>query len=155
MLKAEKAAANSSLKQTPISDFTVKQEKAIPYSEETFRQAALEWLIATDQPIQALEHLKFASMIGIASRAPDGVKLPSAKVTRSEIMQMFSDHLLDLRTRARERDEEPIHMRTTFQLFACTACALFSACERVVLCLEFGAFQIQYWNLSKAEVGRQ
>ncbi|KAF8572865.1 hypothetical protein K439DRAFT_1377228 [Ramaria rubella] len=33
-------------------------EIVIPYSDERFKQAAMEWLIATDQPIQALEHPK-------------------------------------------------------------------------------------------------
>ncbi|KIJ26339.1 hypothetical protein M422DRAFT_272626 [Sphaerobolus stellatus SS14] len=43
------------------------QERVIPYSDELFKQAAVEWLIATDQPIQALEHPKFQEMIDIPS----------------------------------------------------------------------------------------
>ncbi|KAF8585306.1 hypothetical protein K439DRAFT_1234728, partial [Ramaria rubella] len=41
----------------------------IPYSDERFKQAAMEWLIATDQPIQALEHPKFVEMIDVAPQA--------------------------------------------------------------------------------------
>ncbi|KIJ32660.1 hypothetical protein M422DRAFT_85088, partial [Sphaerobolus stellatus SS14] len=54
-------------------------ERVIPYSDNLFREAAIEWLIATDQiqaiyPIQALEHPKFHEMINIASQAKNGVK---------------------------------------------------------------------------------
>ncbi|KIJ35873.1 hypothetical protein M422DRAFT_84981, partial [Sphaerobolus stellatus SS14] len=50
------------------------QEHAIPYSDERFKEAAIEWLIATDQPIQALDHPKFHEMIDLASQAKNGVK---------------------------------------------------------------------------------
>lgn len=39
-------------------------------------------------------------MVSVASRAPSGgVKLPSLRVTRAGIIQLFEDHLLDLRSR--------------------------------------------------------
>ncbi|KAG1853818.1 hypothetical protein C8R48DRAFT_610667, partial [Suillus tomentosus] len=56
------------------------------YSDKLFKQAAIEWLVAMDQPIQALEHLKFQEMIDIASQATNSVKIPSRKATRAEIM---------------------------------------------------------------------
>ncbi|KAI0373339.1 hypothetical protein BV20DRAFT_937980, partial [Pilatotrama ljubarskyi] len=84
-------------------DFHVKPKAPRPpvvkYSDELFRQAAIEWLIATDQPVQALEHPKFQEMIDIAARATEGVKLPNRKQTRSAIIKMFKDNLTKLRER--------------------------------------------------------
>ncbi|KAG1758826.1 hypothetical protein EDD22DRAFT_783439, partial [Suillus occidentalis] len=65
----------------------------IPYSDKLFKQAAIEWLVATDQPIQALEHPKFKEMVDITSRATNGVKIPGSKATHAEIMRMFKNHL--------------------------------------------------------------
>ncbi|KDQ58222.1 hypothetical protein JAAARDRAFT_107947, partial [Jaapia argillacea MUCL 33604] len=51
------------------------QERIIPYSNDSFKSAAIQWLVETDQPISALEHPSFAKMIDIASRAKNGVKI--------------------------------------------------------------------------------
>lgn len=51
-----------------------------------------------DQPIQALEHLKFREMITVASRATNGVKIPGRKLTRAEIQKMFKAHMTDLKS---------------------------------------------------------
>ncbi|KAG1764932.1 hypothetical protein EDD22DRAFT_775576, partial [Suillus occidentalis] len=72
-------------------------ERVIPYSDKLFKQAAIEWLVATDQPIQALEHPKFKEMVDIASCATNGVKIPGRKATCAEIMRMFKNHLMRLR----------------------------------------------------------
>ncbi|PCH40965.1 hypothetical protein WOLCODRAFT_34165, partial [Wolfiporia cocos MD-104 SS10] len=52
------------------------KEHVILYSDALFREAAVEWLVATDQPIQALEHPSFKSMVEIAARATNGVRIP-------------------------------------------------------------------------------
>ncbi|KAG1758115.1 hypothetical protein EDD22DRAFT_784350, partial [Suillus occidentalis] len=31
-------------------------ERVLPYSDKLFREAAIEWLASTNQPIQAVEH---------------------------------------------------------------------------------------------------
>ncbi|KAG2048929.1 hypothetical protein BDR06DRAFT_894558, partial [Suillus hirtellus] len=72
-------------------------ERTIPYTHQNFRKAAIEWLVATDQPIQALEHPKFKEMIDVASRATQGVKIPGRKATRAEIMHIFKNHLTKLK----------------------------------------------------------
>ncbi|KAG1854122.1 hypothetical protein C8R48DRAFT_610355 [Suillus tomentosus] len=72
-------------------------ERVVPYSDKLFKTAAIEWLIATDQPIQALEHPKFKDMIDVAARATNGVKIPGRKATRAEIMRMFKNHLTKLK----------------------------------------------------------
>ncbi|KAG1822934.1 uncharacterized protein BJ212DRAFT_1263646 [Suillus subaureus] len=72
-------------------------ECVVPYSDQLFRKAAIKWLIATDQPIQALEHLRFKEMVDVASRATQGVKIPGHKATHAEIMCMFKSHLTKLR----------------------------------------------------------
>ncbi|KAG1830039.1 hypothetical protein EV424DRAFT_1301465, partial [Suillus variegatus] len=48
-------------------------ERIVPYADSLFKQAAIEWLIATDQPIQAFKHPKFKEMIDVAARATNGV----------------------------------------------------------------------------------
>ncbi|KAG2097410.1 hypothetical protein BD769DRAFT_1369083, partial [Suillus cothurnatus] len=72
-------------------------EQVIPYSNKLFKQATIEWLVATDQPIKALEHPKFKEMVNIASCATNGVKIPGRKATCAEIMRMFKNHLIRLR----------------------------------------------------------
>ncbi|KAG1804864.1 uncharacterized protein HD556DRAFT_1189375, partial [Suillus plorans] len=74
-------------------------EKVVSYSDKLFKQAAIEWLVATDQPIQALEHPKFKEMIDVAARATNGVKIPGRKATRAQIVRMFKAHLTGLRNR--------------------------------------------------------
>ncbi|KAG6883858.1 hypothetical protein C0992_007591 [Termitomyces sp. T32_za158] len=58
----------------------------------------MEWLVATDQPIQALKHPKFKEMIDIASRATDGVTIPGQKSMQASIKQSFYGHLKKLKT---------------------------------------------------------
>ncbi|KAJ7348510.1 hypothetical protein DFH08DRAFT_698400, partial [Mycena albidolilacea] len=70
-----------------------KPESVVPYSDSAFRDAALEWLIATNQPIDALNHPKFKEMIDMAARAPDGVKIPGRKATRDEILNLFQKQM--------------------------------------------------------------
>ncbi|KAG2098456.1 uncharacterized protein F5147DRAFT_557572, partial [Suillus discolor] len=76
-----------------------KAERILPYSDKLFREAATEWLIATDQPIQALDHPNFHKLVDVASRATNGVKIPDRKVTRAEIIAMFQKQMKHLRER--------------------------------------------------------
>ncbi|KAJ7852112.1 hypothetical protein B0H13DRAFT_1643573, partial [Mycena leptocephala] len=85
--------------QTLDSNLREKPERVVSYSDKLFRDAALEWLIATDQPTRALEHPKFKEMINVASRASDGVKIPGGTVTRQGIIDLFKEQLSQLRTR--------------------------------------------------------
>ncbi|KAF8232809.1 hypothetical protein L208DRAFT_1211627, partial [Tricholoma matsutake] len=52
-----------------------QKERIVPYTNEIFCEAAIEWLVSTDQPIQVFEHLSFQNMIHIAARATNGVKI--------------------------------------------------------------------------------
>ncbi|KAJ3787158.1 hypothetical protein GGU10DRAFT_331799 [Lentinula aff. detonsa] len=61
----------------------------IPYSHANFLQAMLEWMIATDQPLWALQHPAYQNMIHVASRAMTTIQIPNRKVTWQEIMNMF------------------------------------------------------------------
>ncbi|EIW85304.1 hypothetical protein CONPUDRAFT_42418, partial [Coniophora puteana RWD-64-598 SS2] len=45
----------------------------VKYSDKHFKQAAIKWMIATDQPLRALEHPKFKEMIDVAASATAGV----------------------------------------------------------------------------------
>jgi hypothetical protein len=49
------------------------------------------------QPIQAFKHPKFKEMIDIASRAPNGVKLPGRKGMHASIKSLFMKHLANLK----------------------------------------------------------
>ncbi|PSR76351.1 hypothetical protein PHLCEN_2v1847 [Hermanssonia centrifuga] len=51
------------------------------------------------QPIQALEHPAFKTMIDIASRAREAVSIPSQKVAMQEIIRMFNEYMVDLKAR--------------------------------------------------------
>ncbi|OJA16868.1 hypothetical protein AZE42_13376, partial [Rhizopogon vesiculosus] len=69
----------------------------IPYSVTTFREATIEWLISTGQPIQAVNHSSFKKMIDIAARATHGVIVPNRKATCHEIMDSFKKQMSKLK----------------------------------------------------------
>ncbi|KAH9041537.1 hypothetical protein EDB83DRAFT_2228222, partial [Lactarius deliciosus] len=73
--------------------------KPIPFSEKALRTAALEWMIATDQPIQVFKHPAFTKMLDIASRANRSIRLPSPKQSRAQVIKMFKQQLCSLRDR--------------------------------------------------------
>ncbi|KAG1784395.1 uncharacterized protein HD556DRAFT_1201395, partial [Suillus plorans] len=73
------------------------KEQIIPYSDAIFCEAAIEWLIETDQPIDALNHKSFKYMIDVAARATNGVKLPSRPKTCRAIIDLFKRNLTNLR----------------------------------------------------------
>ncbi|KAF8240759.1 hypothetical protein L208DRAFT_1073951, partial [Tricholoma matsutake] len=74
-IKKRKAVAEHAT-QTLDCDLREKKfkERVVPYTNKIFCQAAIEWLVATDQLIQAFEHLKFKEMIDVAAHATNGVK---------------------------------------------------------------------------------
>src|SRR6202011_1955732 len=71
------------------------------YSDTLFHQTATDWLVATDQPLRALEHLRFHAMIDIASHAPKpgGMKIPGHAATCSIIKHNFKEQQIDLKAR--------------------------------------------------------
>ncbi|KAI0037709.1 hypothetical protein FA95DRAFT_1506641, partial [Auriscalpium vulgare] len=95
--KANQSRIDSHLQEKPA------KERVIPYSDRLFREAAIQWLIETNQPIQALEHPSFKNMIDIASRATNGVVIPGRKATRAEIINMFKAQMTALRNRLNVR----------------------------------------------------
>ncbi|KAJ8503453.1 hypothetical protein ONZ45_g10852 [Pleurotus djamor] len=96
---AKKAAQQSTSQQLLTSHLVVNPDTPITYSESTFREAALGWLVQTNQPIQAFDHPAFQNMINIAARATNGVKLPTRNGTRSALITMFKLKLTLLRKR--------------------------------------------------------
>ncbi|KDQ11837.1 hypothetical protein BOTBODRAFT_113812, partial [Botryobasidium botryosum FD-172 SS1] len=103
MKKLEVLASESRAVQQSIADFAVKTEKPIPYSDDAFRAAAIEWLTSTNQPLDAFDNPRFKTMIDIASRAKGEVELPACNAIRKEIIQLFNDHLAELRQRLNVR----------------------------------------------------
>ncbi|KAF8868493.1 hypothetical protein BD779DRAFT_1460392, partial [Infundibulicybe gibba] len=93
---------NQKMQQTQVIDhFNTVEPGEVPafYSDELLKEAAIEWLIATDQPIQAFEHPKFKNMIDIVARATCGVVLPNRKQAREDIIRLFKDQMKRLRER--------------------------------------------------------
>jgi trans-aconitate methyltransferase len=122
--KSRKAQINEKLQQTQVNDHFAKaqpENKPEPYSDELFKEAALQWLVETDQvcialpffadvqsdssytnylqPIRAFEHPSFKTMIAIASRAARGVAIPNRKQTRAQIIALFKKQMKALRKR--------------------------------------------------------
>ncbi|KAF6744250.1 hypothetical protein DFP72DRAFT_826137, partial [Ephemerocybe angulata] len=95
------AAASTSTQQTldghvhPIDP----APRVIKYSDALFQQVAEEWLIATNQPIEALSHPRFHEMIEVAARATDGVKIPEKRAVRESILRHFRNSVKELRDR--------------------------------------------------------
>ncbi|KIM42287.1 hypothetical protein M413DRAFT_130441 [Hebeloma cylindrosporum] len=56
-------------------------------AQEIFYKAAIQWLIETNQPLQALNHPSFKKMISIAARADRDIKFPSRDEIRQAIME--------------------------------------------------------------------
>ncbi|KAF7344634.1 putative AC transposase [Mycena venus] len=92
-----------------------KPARPAPYTDELLLDAAIQWLIATDQvstsslcyhlltllqqPIDALTHPKFKEMMDIAARATEGVNLPNSAQTRDAIIKLFHDQMNKLKIR--------------------------------------------------------
>lgn len=119
MLPKATKAAKEKVKQTLLNGHLQeipKKEQATPYSDAAFHEAAIEWLITTDQVwvsswspsistnhefdqlIQAFEHPKFCDMITLTSHAANSVTIPSHKMTWEEILDMFARCMDDLKT---------------------------------------------------------
>ncbi|KAG1805060.1 uncharacterized protein HD556DRAFT_1226190 [Suillus plorans] len=73
------------------------KDRLVPYSDTLFHEAAIEWLIKTDQPIDALNHKSFKYMIDTAARATNGVKIPGRRQMRQAIINLFKCNLTNLR----------------------------------------------------------
>ncbi|PPQ83391.1 hypothetical protein CVT24_006497, partial [Panaeolus cyanescens] len=96
--REELADATLKLQQTHVdAHFDVAPEKPEPpeaYSDELFNEVAIQWLVETNQPLQAFEHPTFKRMIALAARAiRSDVKLLSRKQTRAEILRMFKEQM--------------------------------------------------------------
>lgn len=96
-LKAKKDAEAAKEQQSTLDDHLQPMPEA--YSEEVFRQAVLEWLAATDQPLEAVQHKTFRRIINLACQAQHGVTLPSRKATRTELVNMLNKYYIDLAAR--------------------------------------------------------
>jgi len=115
--KIAQVEAAALTQQTHINDhFKVLklENKPTPNSDALFREAAIQWLVETDQvclhrfwlyssvttslqPIQAFEHPSFQNMIEIAARTTKGVKIPNRKQTRAQIVLMFKAQMHSLK----------------------------------------------------------
>ncbi|KAH7885626.1 hypothetical protein F5I97DRAFT_1810590 [Phlebopus sp. FC_14] len=96
----------TNVKQGSMNDHVreiVPTEHVIPYSDALFREAAVEWLITTNQVCLSLYyvlvthrisvHPSFKKMVDIASRATKGVIIPNRNATCREIMKLFKKQM--------------------------------------------------------------
>ncbi|KIK76068.1 hypothetical protein PAXRUDRAFT_171004 [Paxillus rubicundulus Ve08.2h10] len=108
------ATAVANAKQGSLDDHVREIEPGkhvVPYSNKHFREAAVEWLISTNQPLQAVDHPSFKKMIYIASQATKGVVIPNHKVTCAEIIDLLKTQMMKLR--------EHLNVSTVSQVVAC------------------------------------
>ncbi|KAF8338598.1 hypothetical protein F5887DRAFT_889826 [Amanita rubescens] len=95
--KARRAALlEETLRQTEVDEHFTKQkpeDRPQPYSDKLFEEVAIQWLIETDQPIQAFQHRTFKKMIDVAARATRGVNIPGGKRTREVIVKTFKEQM--------------------------------------------------------------
>ncbi|KAI5997457.1 hypothetical protein EDD15DRAFT_2162769 [Pisolithus albus] len=96
-MKRRHTEAMSSVDTQPtLGGYMVEKGQVVQYSDSIFREAAILWLIETDQPIHTLQHPAFQKMVDIASRAKNSVKIPSRGQTRQAIIDSFKTSLLSL-----------------------------------------------------------
>ncbi|KAI9429899.1 hypothetical protein H4582DRAFT_1825324 [Lactarius indigo] len=100
--RRREAAANKLLRsqQSAVTDHFRPEDpstRRIPYSDSAFQTAAIEWLVQTNQPVQAFKHPSYKKMLDIASRANRDIKLLSQKQTRARIIKMFKQQMIMLK----------------------------------------------------------
>ncbi|KAI6004192.1 hypothetical protein EDD15DRAFT_2156344 [Pisolithus albus] len=100
--RREDSAALST--QSSLNAHLVQRVPMVRYSDAGFHDAAVQWVIETDQashlsfePVHALQHPAFEKMISIASKATNGVDIPTWKQTRQKIIDLFKTNLRNLR----------------------------------------------------------
>jgi hypothetical protein len=74
----------------------VSNEKVPDYSDMWFHNAAIQWLVNTNQPIAALKHPSFQHIINVAVRTTNGVKILSQKTTQEAIINSLEEQMVKL-----------------------------------------------------------
>ncbi|TFK45655.1 hypothetical protein OE88DRAFT_1608712, partial [Heliocybe sulcata] len=98
-IKARKLQASSKEDQGTLDGHVqpLPMKSVLVYSDKGFKDLAVKWLIAADQPISALEHPAFTAMIELAAKAKgNGVVIQRRVTTRQHIMQAYHKHLIGL-----------------------------------------------------------
>ncbi|KIK94974.1 hypothetical protein PAXRUDRAFT_67625, partial [Paxillus rubicundulus Ve08.2h10] len=99
-VKACKTAATAANMRQGILNEHVQEiepgEYVLPYMDKLFCEAAVEWLITTNQLRFIFYHPSFKKMIEIASRVTKGVVIPNCKATQAEIIDIFKRQMTRL-----------------------------------------------------------
>ncbi|KAI0284437.1 hypothetical protein BC826DRAFT_878393, partial [Russula brevipes] len=101
--RRQQAAAEKQQRIDPHLVEKPQKQSVVPYSNAIFQGAAIEWLVSTDQPIQALQHPSFQNMVHIAARATNGIKIPDRRGTREAIIDLLKQQMTALRNRLNVR----------------------------------------------------
>ncbi|KAF8135553.1 hypothetical protein EV363DRAFT_1159309, partial [Boletus edulis] len=89
--------ANATLSMQPSLDkHLICKEPVVKYTDSSFSDLAVHWLIDMDQPVHALQHPSFQAMINLVSRATNGITIPTRKDTQQKVINLFRRQLLDL-----------------------------------------------------------
>lgn len=78
--KSRKAEVNEKLRQTQVNDHFEKiqpESKPEPYSDELFKEAAIQWLVGTDQVCVAFYYANFRSNSKYCSQFEPSSSRPS------------------------------------------------------------------------------
>ncbi|KAH7884277.1 hypothetical protein F5I97DRAFT_1792655, partial [Phlebopus sp. FC_14] len=75
----------------------IPSEWIILYLDKLFQEVVIEWLISTNQSIQAIDYLSFRNMIEIVSCATKGVIVLNHKTTHAEIISIFKRQMSHLK----------------------------------------------------------
>ncbi|PPR05281.1 hypothetical protein CVT24_007885 [Panaeolus cyanescens] len=112
MRKKAAEDAKKKIQQTQMDNHFEKEDpttKPERYSDEAFSAATTEWIVQTNQPIQASEHPSFKRMINLAAQATRGIAIPSRKQNRRNILRMFKQRMKKLKKRLNVRFDLPSH----------------------------------------------
>ncbi|KAI6111604.1 hypothetical protein EV401DRAFT_1868367 [Pisolithus croceorrhizus] len=82
--------------QCSLDDHFVPRDQVLHYSESTFWDVSIQWLIKTDQPIHILQNPVFQQIINLASHANHSVKILTLKQTWQSIIDLFKSNLCEL-----------------------------------------------------------
>ncbi|KAH0825728.1 hypothetical protein J3R83DRAFT_9932 [Lanmaoa asiatica] len=91
------SSGTSISRQPSLDSHLVPAGAIIQFSDSAFCNAAIEWLVATDQPIHCMEHPTFQKLLDIVSRAPNKIKVPSHTTMCELIIKKFKINFLLLK----------------------------------------------------------
>ncbi|KAF6741045.1 hypothetical protein DFP72DRAFT_835444, partial [Ephemerocybe angulata] len=101
-VRARREAAEATQQQQTLDAHLQSIPQAPPvlkYSDALFQEVAEEWLIMTNQPVEALSNPQYQRMIAVAAASLAGVKIPDKRTIRQSLIDRFHKSVSELRNR--------------------------------------------------------